>query len=423
MGGLRVGIASADITPPAGLPMAGFAARTLGALGTHDPLRATALIVDDAALLSLDLLGVDCDLVSDISARCSSQGLSLTVVATHTHGGPISLGPSMDAEYRARVIDKSVAALVAATESRRPARLLAGQGAAPGVARNRRHADGPTDQSLPVLRFETSEGAPLAIVVAYACHPTVLGADNRLWTADWHGPLRARLEDAFPGSTAMTLTGCCADANVGHSAHASITLESSQARSFPAAEAAADAIARAALAARLAEVPGGGSAAAQASVSLRFVRREALSDEELGKVWKAEAENASPARRVLLEAWIEWTAGNPGRRVAGNILDVPVSVMRWADLPIFCLPGEIFAETAQELRLRVGRPDAIVLAYAGDNPGYIAPRSEYLHGGYEIDEAHRYYGQPATFAEGSAERLVDAAESLARDLHIIRSQT
>lgn len=423
MGGLRVGIASVDITPPAGLPMAGFAARTLGASGAHDPLRATAIVVDDTALLSLDLLGVGADLTSDISARCRSLGVSLTVVASHTHGGPISLGPGMDAAYRAQIVDKSVALLVATAAARQPARLLAGQGATPGVARNRRHADGPTDQSLPVLRFETQEGAPLAIVVAYACHPTVLGADNRFWTADWHGPLRARLEAALPGSIALTLTGCCADANVGHSAHASITLESSQARSFPAAEAAAEAIAKATLAARLEEVSGNGSATAQTSVSLGFVRRETISDEELGRSWKAEAEKASPARRALLEAWIEWANGNPARQVIGRSVDMPVSVMRWADFPIFCLPGEMFAQTAHELRLRTGRPDAIVLAYAGDNPGYIAPRSEYLHGGYEIDEAHRYYGQPASFAEGSAEQLVDAAVGLARDLQIIRSQT
>ena len=36
--------------------------------------------------------------------------------------------------------------------------------------------------------------------------------------------------------------------------------------------------------------------------------------------------------------------------------------------------------------------------------------------GYEVDEAHRYYGQPATFAPGSAERLADAAVALVSTL-------
>ena len=161
---------------------------------------------------------------------------------------------------------------------------------------------------------------------------------------------------------------------------------------------------------------------ARTSVELGFTRRETLPDNELGELWKAESGNASPARRALLEVWTEWAAGNPERLAAEHTIDVPVSVLRWADLPIFCLPGEIFAQTSHELRLRTGRSDAIVLAYAGDNPGYIAPRSEYRHGGYEIDEAHRYYGQPASFAEGSAEKLVDAAEGLARDLHLVRIQ-
>ncbi len=418
---MRVGIASADITPPVGLPMAGFAARTLGASGTHDPLRATAIVVDNTALLSLDLLGVDAELTADICELCRPLGNSLTIVASHTHGGPVSLGPAMNATYRALVIERSVSALAKATAARQPARLRAGQGSACGVARNRRHADGPTDQSLPVVMFETLQGAPLAIVVAYACHPTVLGADNRLWTADWHGPLRSKLENAFPGSIALTLTGCCADANVGHSAHSSITLEASNTRSFSAAKDAADAIAQSVSAARLDEISDQKCAMARCEVSLEFERRETASDDQLCRRWIAETEHASPARRALLEAWIEWANGRPADRVKEHI-DVPVSVMRWGELLILCLPGEIFAETAQQLRQRLGRPDAIVLAYAGDNPGYIAPRSEYPHGGYEIDEAHRYYGQPATFAEGSAERLVDAAESLVRDLKFIRSQ-
>jgi hypothetical protein len=72
------------------------------------------------------------------------------------------------------------------------------------------------------------------------------------------------------------------------------------------------------------------------------------------------------------------------------------------------LPGEIFAQTALEIRAATG-PRAFGIAYADDNPGYIAPAAEYPHGGYEIDEAHRFYVQPAGFAPGSAEALAEAA--------------
>jgi hypothetical protein len=73
------------------------------------------------------------------------------------------------------------------------------------------------------------------------------------------------------------------------------------------------------------------------------------------------------------------------------------------------MPGEIFAETALAIRSHLGATPAFVVGFADDNPGYIPPSSEYVHGGYEVDEAHRYYGAPATFASGSAEALAEAA--------------
>ena len=76
------------------------------------------------------------------------------------------------------------------------------------------------------------------------------------------------------------------------------------------------------------------------------------------------------------------------------------------------LPGEIFAATAHEIRDRLRDPDAMVIGLSEGCPGYIAPREEYAAGGYEIDEAHRYYGMPAAFAPGAAEALVEAVALL-----------
>jgi hypothetical protein len=57
----------------------------------------------------------------------------------------------------------------------------------------------------------------------------------------------------------------------------------------------------------------------------------------------------------------------------------------------------------------------MTLGYADDCPGYFpAGREEYPDGGYEVEDAHRYYGAPAPFAAGSLERLVEVAASLAR---------
>jgi hypothetical protein len=88
-----------------------------------------------------------------------------------------------------------------------------------------------------------------------------------------------------------------------------------------------------------------------------------------------------------------------------------VTVLHWCGVRIVALPGEIFAATALSIRDAIRGP-AMTIAYADGVPGYIPPIEEYPYGGYEIDEAHRYYGMPATFAPGCAERLAEAAIAL-----------
>ena len=106
----------------------------------------------------------------------------------------------------------------------------------------------------------------------------------------------------------------------------------------------------------------------------------------------------------------------PPRKSAGKTpAPVParVTVLHWGELPIVALPGEIFAETGLAIRARAPAP-AFILAYCEDNPGYIPPVDAYAAGGYEVEEAHRYYDLPATFAPGAAETLRDAALGLLR---------
>jgi hypothetical protein len=86
-----------------------------------------------------------------------------------------------------------------------------------------------------------------------------------------------------------------------------------------------------------------------------------------------------------------------------------VTALFWGDVPIVALPGEIFAETALAIRSAWGDRPAFVISYAEAMPGYIPPASEFRFGGYEVDEAHRFIGMPATFASGSAEALAEAA--------------
>ena len=131
------------------------------------------------------------------------------------------------------------------------------------------------------------------------------------------------------------------------------------------------------------------------------------------KAWRAELPTASPMRALILHHWIGWAETIAPRPLVPWI--ARVSVLDWAGLPIVALPGEIFAETSLFIRAKLDQRLAIIAGFSEGNPGYIPPASEFHFGGYEVDEAHRYYGMPATFASGSAEALAEAATSLFPD--------
>lgn len=410
---IRAGAAVVDITPQAGLGLSGFAARTEPALGAHDPLTARAIVVEDTALVVADVIGLQSDMARRIREHCVLPADKVVVAALHTHGGPVSmtgrLSHQADTAYLERLEAACVHAINQAAASTQPVSLTAGWGTDPGVARNRRHADGVTDSCLPVLRIRDMAGRLVAMITAYACHPVVLGADNRLWTADYPHYVRERIEAANPGAIALFLTGCAGDANTGHSAHASISLASSTYRSFETAQAYGERIADAACQAREAPL-GEHVSVANRILHLGFERREAEAPEALAERWLREREAADPARAALLTHWIAWATEMAGRPL--EPVEARVSVLNWGGVPIVALPGEIFAETALQIRKSISRNPSFIIGFAEDNPGYIPPAAEYASGGYEIDEAHRYYGQPATFAPGSAEALAEAAIAL-----------
>ncbi|MGV8856487.1 MAG: neutral/alkaline non-lysosomal ceramidase N-terminal domain-containing protein [Devosia sp.] len=411
MGTLRGGVAVVDITPRAGLLLSGFAARTEPATGAHDRLSVRAVVFGETAIVVADVIGIHEDMSARIRERCPLPAANVIVAATHTHGAPAAMAHRLgnaDPDFLQALEDGCVVALTRALAAAEPVQLMAGTGSDPDVARNRRHADGLLDRSLPVLRLRRADGSLLATIVSYACHPTVLGADNREMTADYPHYVRRHIEAAHPGSVALFLNGCTGDVNIGHTAQASLSLAGNNARTFENAEVLGVRIAEAALGAPE-QAAAASARALERTVALSLERRE--NDlPALAAQWVDEAKGADLVRRTLLEHWIGWAHANadtlPGKWVGR------VSVLDWGGVPIVALPGEIFAETALAIRSAWGDGPAFVLSYADGTPGYIPPASEFAFGGYEVDEAHRFIGMPGSFAPGSAERLADAARAL-----------
>ncbi|MDR3412485.1 MAG: hypothetical protein P4L87_16360, partial [Formivibrio sp.] len=73
-----------------------------------------------------------------------------------------------------------------------------------------RNWDGPVDHTVRVVRFDDLEEKPVATLLHYACHPTIMAWQNQLFTPDFPGVARKVVEDQI-GGTCLFLQGAAGD--------------------------------------------------------------------------------------------------------------------------------------------------------------------------------------------------------------------
>lgn len=221
---LEAAAAKVDITPDLKTEkvwLAGFGAKGRRPTGVHDPLYARIVLLREGkrtvALVGLDLLGFYVNDTRALRARWESGGesRSLFVHATHTHGGPDTLGlwgpmigvSGINRRYMERVSRRIVEALRLLESRLKPATAAGGSGTLDprGLCRDLRDPQ-VIDPNLSVLRLKGADGKAVATIVNWSCHPEVLGRENTLITADFPGPLCARIE-AKTGGQCLFLSG------------------------------------------------------------------------------------------------------------------------------------------------------------------------------------------------------------------------
>lgn len=203
-----------DITPDLRTEkvlLAGFGATGRKPLGVHDPLYARLLVLREKGrtigVVGLDLLGIYREDVEDLRRRAGLD--AVFVAATHTHSGPDTLGlwgkrlgsSGADPSYHSRIKTQIADGLKLLAASTRPVSASAGRGELDprGLCRDSRDPQ-VIDPDLSVLRLTGRDGKAVATVVNWSCHPEVIGRENRLVTADYPGPLCARVEEKTGGA-------------------------------------------------------------------------------------------------------------------------------------------------------------------------------------------------------------------------------
>ncbi len=235
----RAAAAKVDITPTEPQWLMGYAARQ--SKGVHDNIYHRVVALDSGEqqfyLAASDLCLFSPSLYAEAARELEKAfGIPPTQFwwsVTHTHSAPevgppdiykLLLGRSdheWDRVYTRRVIAALVEGVRTARERLQPARIAVGSGTSlANINRRAKDADGqvslglnpdgPVDHQFNLVRLETLDARPVALIVNYAMHGTVLGGQNLLISGDAPGTVSAYLEQKT-GAPVLYVNGAAGD--------------------------------------------------------------------------------------------------------------------------------------------------------------------------------------------------------------------
>ncbi len=239
----HAGFARTEITPPLGIPLAGYFHERIGNR-VRDPLYARAMALTNAEgesllIIGLDLICVDHHFSDEVKARIEEAlGVPpgrVLISATHTHTGPevreFGAKVAIDREWLGVLVVRMVETARRAWENRREASIRHGKVGGEGYIFNRlyrgrdgretlgRRPDsvgpaGPVDEELGVLgAYEAHTGELLGVLVNVGIHVDVIGGGSADFiSADWPGEIARAISGVYgPEVVAIFLQGACGD--------------------------------------------------------------------------------------------------------------------------------------------------------------------------------------------------------------------
>ena len=385
---MKVGSSAVRITPPAGVVLEGYASRKETAVGIHDDLFVSCVVAESKgkilAFLSFDLIGIPNDLVPTLEGIVSKildiPNENILLSATHTHSGPALLGLQKGNELNElwlEILPNYVETCVKqSTYAVRECYPMVGETQEKFVGRNRRKPNGITDPTLTVLSFvDRRDGKPLALIVNYACHATILDNTNLFITSDYINWLRETVRRYHPDTIVLFFNGAEGDVNIGYSAERSLMGQPVKVeRNFKMAE-------------RMGRIIGFDTLAALEKSSkmeddrivsrmkkVKIHRRKGRKIEELERMMKSTKDDLE---RFFLDQELNVVKNFPDE------FEIQLQVIRFSDLTIFSLPVEPFTKVGLELRSMSRTKRNMVVGLANGWYGYLPTPDEFELGGYE----------------------------------------
>jgi len=289
------------------------------------------------------------------------------------------------------------------------------------------------DRELPVLRIDDAQGRPMAVVVNFQCHGTVLGYENKIASGDWPAAMRKTVEEAYPGAVCLFLQGAAGnqgpvegytgDLSVSHRLGRILGLEAAAVaaridtvRREPRLEGFVESTAQQAK--QPWRVLGPNDSTIKFAAKTIELPRRAYSKEEIDSMAAlvADAERQIEAAKKSGEEWKLAQAQARHRRWNDLLakfqrsrdatpVRLDARILRIGNAAIVSVPGELFAEIGAAVKKASPFPTTLFWGYTtGEGGGYMPIESEYRHGGYEV--------QMTPYGPDAAEKLIDELKGM-----------
>lgn len=431
---LQAGAATADISPEQSQFLFGYPHVPRYSTGIHDALLSSALYFSDeqtqVMFVANDIIFVTKEIAWRVRQRIEERtGIpngNIMITATHTHSGPKTVDyisnaddatvPRVDPDYVGRLEEGILKAASAAYRRARPAEVGLAIADATGVGTNRHSVSGPADPDVPVLMVK-SDDVPVACMLVYSMHPTVLHEDSTLVSGDFPAMARQFLQSNVLGDDCPVLyhTGPAGNQSPRHVTRSNTfaeaerlgaTLGTSVARVIPEIRY----ISELTLEVRRAFV----------DLPRRSLPSVAQAEERLERAVRrlAQLQASGAPRQEIRTAEVDWFGAEESVTLAkateaGHVaaaydscLPAEVQTVKVGPWCFVGWPGEIFVEYALAVKARLPRTFVISLAN-GELQGYIATAESVNMRSYEASNA--------IFAPESGQLLVDTTLELLRE--------
>lgn len=406
----KVGVCKVDITPPVGIDFVGYHRET-GINNIEEHIYGTIFVFEKdemkTVFLSIDNIGMlveDTTMIRErIASRLQVPFERITVVYTHTHSGPETVGDDpLVRSYKTLLVNNVVQGAITANNNLRSCEV--GWGVTTGeIGVNRRertsdgkvkmgtNVEGVVDKRIGVLAIRDAETKELCgIIVFCTAHPNALKGDSDVLSADYPGMTREILEKII-NCPVIIVQGAAGNVNAKYRGSREALKQMAYTLSGHV----------------LTMLP---TVTYSPIVNVRtissMVQMKLKDIPEIDEI-RSMAQLAGKQWGVNTDEWLTIVLEKYKQGIWQLSMDLEVQLFQVNDGTFSGIPMEPFSETALEMKERLQNDLVFFGGYTNGYIGYLPTKEEFAYGGYEVELNPIVYGTVTNLLMPPEENTVD----------------